>query len=146
MELPIEGISEADSIITRNNFQYALIDCTVLSQDVLGEKQVTDSQAGTIATDLLTTQYDASTEVLNQDTANAQAQAGNSNNFAEQNQIYQNDSATAQTGQNNANNAVQSIQTQISQDGSNIANLNSLVATIISVGGYVANLINNAYT
>lgn len=146
MELPIEGISEADSIITRANFQYALIDCTVYSQDILGEKQVTDSQAGTIATDLLTTQYDASTEVLNQDTANAQSVSSDSNDFAEYNQIYQNDSATAQTGQNNASTAVDTIQTQISQDGSNISDLNSLTATIISVGGYVANLINNAYT
>jgi hypothetical protein len=131
--------------IVRLNYQYALLNATVEAQDILGNKQITDSNAGIVANDLLTTQYDASTEVLNQDTDTAQS-TNSSSSFNEANQVYQNDSATCQTGQSNANTAVQSSQTQVSQDGTNLSNLVSLASTIISIGGFVANLIGHAYS
>jgi hypothetical protein len=142
MSIPIaEGLGS----LSRDNFQYALLDATVLNQDILGNKQITDSTAGEIANDLLVTEYDASVAVLNEDTKNAQ-NASSGNDFNEQNQIYQNDSAVCQTGQSNASTAVQSSQTQVSQDGTNLSDLISLASTIITIGGYVANLINTAYS
>ncbi len=131
--------------IERLNYQYALLNATVEAQEILGNKQSTDSEAGIIANDLLTTQYDASTVVLNLDTEAAQ-NAGSSSNFNEKNQIYQNDAASTQTGQSNANTGVQSSQTQVSQDGTNLSNLVSLSSSIISIGSFVANLIGRAYT
>ncbi len=140
MSLPIgEGLSE----ISRDNFQYALLDATVLNQDILGNKQITDSTAGETANDLLVTEYNASVTVLGEDTENAQT--ASSSKFNEKNQIYQNDSAVCQTGQSNASTAVQSSQTQVSQDGTNLSDLVSLASTIITIGGYVANLIGTAY-
>lgn len=132
--------------IIRYNFQYALLDSIVEAQEILGDKQSTDSEAGIVANDLLTAQYDASTEVLNQDTENAQAVADDSNDFNAMNQIYQNDSATASTGQNNASTATQNSQTQVSQDGTNLSNLVSLASSLITIGGYVSNLIGHAYS
>lgn len=141
MSIPItEGLSG----LSRDNFQYALLDATVLNQDILGNKQITDSTAGEIANDLLVTEYDASVAVLNEDTNIAQT--GHSSDFNENNQIYQNDSAVCQTGQSNASTAVQSSQTQVSQDGTNLSDLISLASTIITIGGYVANLISTAYS
>ena len=142
------GDSIGDTIgegVSRDNFQYALLDATVLNQDILGDKQITDSDAGVVANNLLTTIYDASVEVLAVDTENAQ-NAGGGNDFNEQNQIYQNDSAVCQTGQSNASTATQSSQTQVSQSGTNLSDLVSLASTIITIGGYVANLIGQAYT
>lgn len=132
--------------IIRYNFQYALLDSIVEAQDILSDKQSTDSEAGIIANNLLTAQYDASTEVLNQDTENAQAVSDDSDKFNAENQIYQNDSATAQTGQNNASTATQNLQTQVSQDGTNLSNLVSLASSLITIGGYVSNLIGHAYS
>ena len=132
------------SLLDRPNFQYQLLDSIVLAQEVLGDKQVTDSEAGIVANDLLTVIYDASTEVLEQDTENAQ-NAGDSNDFNRINQVYQNDAATTQVGQNNANNAVQTSQTQVSQSGTNLSNLVSLASSIISIGSFVGNLIGHAY-
>lgn len=138
-------ISVLEEEVERLNYQYALLNATVEAQEVLGDKQITDSQAGIVANDLLTTQYDASTEVLNQDTEIAQDASDDSNDFNVANQVYQNDSATTQVGQSNGNTAVQAQQTAVSQDGTNLSNLVSLSSSIISIGSYVSNLISHAY-
>lgn len=132
------------SSVTRPNFQYALLNATVTFQDVLGNKQGTDSEAGIVATDLLSVEYELSVEVLEEDTAAVQEASG-SDAFNLANQVYQNDSAVCQTGQNNANTAVQQSQTQVSQSGTNLSNLVSLATTLIQIGQYVAGLIGQAY-
>lgn len=132
------------------NFQFALIDATVRSQQILSNKQAADSQAGILATNLLTLEYSASNDVLGEDTALVQQESTNTgdddNDFTAANQQYQNDAAVAQTGQNNANTAVQQQQTQVSQDATNLSNLVSLTQTLITIGGYIANLMTGAYT
>lgn len=130
----------------RPNFQFALVDATVTSQNILGSKQVADSQAGIVATNLLTLEYDEATVVLQYDSNQVTANASSSNGLTVKNQIYQNDYAVAQTGESNANTAVQAEQTDVSQDSTNLSNLVSLAQTIITIGQYVAGLIGNCYT
>ncbi len=129
-----------------SNFQFALLDATIRSQDALSSKQASDSQSGILDNDLLVDEYNDATVVLQADTANVQAQTNNSSNDqTSANTQYQNDSSVAQTGESNANTAVQQQQTQSSQDGTNLSNLVSLSSTLITIGNYVAGLINTAY-
>ncbi len=140
--------------IPRPNFQFTLLNATVRSQEVLGEKQSTSSDSSILATDLLTVEYDESTTVLQNDTddivdyANSVGSEWSSSETTEfnvLNQTYQNDSAVCQTGQSNADTAVQTAQTQSSQDGTNLSNLVSLSSTLITIGQYVAGLIGQSY-
>lgn len=136
------------------NFQFELVTATVRSQDTLNNKQAADSTAGVVANALLQLEYDDSTDLLNTDqtTTNLSSPPGKSWNstettdFSTNNANYQNDAAVSQTGETNASTAVQQLQSESSQDSTNISNLVSLAQTLIQVGGYVANLINSAYT
>lgn len=136
------------------NFQFDLVAATVRSQDTLNNKQAADSTAGVVANALLQFEYEDSTNLLNTDQAitNASSPAGKSwsqtetDDFSTNNANYQNDAAVSQTGETNASTAVQQIQSEASQDSTNISNLVSLAQTLIQIGGYVANLINSAYT
>ena len=132
---------------SRPNFQFDLLYATVNSQNVLGDKQISDSTGGIIATNLLNLEYSDATVVLNTDSENLISIPSSSTNAITQaNQIYQNDYATAQTGESNANTAVQAQQTDVSQDSTNISNLVSLAQTLITIGQYVAGLVQSAYT
>jgi hypothetical protein len=129
------------------NYQFALLEATVLSQITLSNKQASDSQAGILASNLLAAEYTDSNTVLTDDTGLVQGSVNDSGNtFSAYNQQYQNDAAVAQTGQNNANTAVQQQQTQVSQDATNLSNLVSLTQTLITIGSYIANLLTGAYT
>ena len=131
----------------RPNFQFALLNATVNSQNLLGNKQIYDSSAGIVATDLLNLEYADATVVLNADSNSlVNTTSSSTNDITKANQVYQNDYAVAQTGESNANTAVQSEQTDVSQDSTNISNLVSLAQTLITIGQYVAGLITSSYT
>lgn len=143
-------------MLDRTNYQMALVDSITIAQNILTNKQVTDSEAGSIASDLLNTQIDASETVLQEDSDNIDdlTDTGNANgwsttdtnNYNAANQIYQNDSSVCQTGQNNANSAVQTLQTQVGQDGTNLSNLLSLSAAFIEIGSFMTGILAQAYT
>ncbi len=137
------------------NFQFELVAATVRSQNILNDKQGADANGGVVANALLQAEYSDASTLLNEDqttTNNAAPTDGNdwttnqSNAFSSANANYQNDAAVSQTGETNASTAVQQSQSEVSQDSTNISNLVSLAQTLIQVGGYVANLINSAYT
>lgn len=130
---------------SRPNFQFELLDATVNSQNLLGNKQISDSTAGIVATNLLNLEYAQATVVLTYDSNQVVLDESNSSALTVSNQIYQNDYAVAQTGESNANTAVQAEQTDVSQDSTNISNLVSLAQTLITIGQYIAGLIT-AYT
>lgn len=136
-----------------SNFQFELVAATVRSQNTLNNKQGADANAGVVANALLQAEYTDSSNLLNSDqaTTNAAPSSGSwstdqSNAFNIANANYQNDAAVSQTGETNASTAVQQSQSEVSQDSTNISNLVSLAQTLIQIGGYVAGLINNAYT
>lgn len=139
-----------------SSYQVHLVNATETFQNVLSNKQLQDSDAGDIANALFQTDLTLSTNVLNIDAANVQAAAAagsatdwtqqDSNNYNAANQIYQNDSAVAQTGQNNASAAVQQLQTQVSQDGTNLSNVISISNVIVQIGTYTSNLLSGGYT
>ena len=131
---------------TVQNYQFALLDATILSQTTLSDKQSADGQSGILANSLLTAEYADANTVLQTDTVNVQNSGSNSGDLTTTNQIYQNDSSVAQTGESNANTAVQQEQTQVSQDGTNLSNLVSLSSTLIQIGQYIAGLIGTAYS
>lgn len=133
------------TVVQRPNFQFAILDSTIRSQEVLGNKQGTDSQGGILATNLLSLEYEEATTVLQYDTDKVQAQKADSGEFNKYNQIYQNDAAVTQTGESNASTGVDTEQTQVSQDGTNLSNLVSLSQTLITIGQYVASMISSAY-
>ncbi len=140
-------LTSGATLPSRPNFQFELLDATVNSQNTLGNKQISDSTAGIVATNLLNLEYDEATVILNEDSEALVAINSNSTNqITQQNQVYQNDYATVQTGESNANTAVQSEQTNVSQDSTNISNLVSLAQTLITIGQYVAGLVQSAYT
>jgi hypothetical protein len=138
----------------RINFQFALVDATVYSQNILANKQNADSTAALIANALLDNEYDEATDLLNYDqtvTEDGSPSDGNwttgqSNEFSINNSNYQNDAAVSQTGETNASSASQELQSQVSADSTNISNLVSLAQTILQVGQYTASLIQSAYT
>lgn len=138
-----------------SNFQFDLVTATVRSQTMLGNKQNADAQAGVVANNLLQEEYNESTDLLNsdQETTNATGPGSDGDwstsetqNFNSANANYQNDAAVSQTGETNASSATQNIQSQLSEDSTNLSNLVSLAQTLIQIGNYVAGLINNAYT
>lgn len=143
-------------MIDRPSYQMALVDSITIAQNILTNKQVTDSEAGSVASDLLNTQIDASEVVLQEDADNIDdiTDQGNANgwttadtnNYNAANQIYQNDNSTCQTGQNNANSSVQTLQTQVGQDGTNLSNLLSLSAAFIEIGSFMTGILAQAYT
>ena len=136
------------------NFQFALVEATVRSQTTITDKQNADASAGIVANTLLQNEYADATNLLNTDQALTNSQSptntdwttGQTNDFSINNANYQNDAAVSQTGETNASTAVQQLQTAVSTDSTNLSNLVSLAQTLIQIGGYVANLINNAYT
>lgn len=140
-----------------SNYQFNLLNSTVRNQETLSNKQNADSTAGVVANDLLQSEYTEATTVLtiDQDITNQNSPSSGgstnwntneSNNFSINNAQYQNDAAVSQTGETNASTSVQQLQTQVSQDATNISNLASLAQTIIQIGQYVAGLIGQAYT
>ncbi|MES2199437.1 MAG: hypothetical protein V4489_04645 [Chlamydiota bacterium] len=138
-----------------SNFQFDLVAATVRSQNTLNNKQSADATAGVVANALLQAEYTDSTNLLNTDQAITNACSPSSdtnwstsqtNAFSTNNANYQNDAAVSQTGETNASTAVQQVQSEVTQDSTNISNLVSLAQTLIQIGGYVANLITSAYT
>ncbi|MBS0628397.1 MAG: hypothetical protein JSS09_09325, partial [Verrucomicrobia bacterium] len=127
---------------------------TVRSQTTITNKQNADATAGIVANALLQVEYTEATDLLNADqalTVSDSPSDGNwsttqTNQFSINNANYQNDAAVSQTGETNASTAVQQLQTAVSTDSTNLSNLVSLAQTLIQIGGYTANLINNAYT
>ncbi len=141
--------------IHRVNYQIALVDSTARTQDVLTLKQVTDSEAGILASDLLSLEYEISTTVLEEDGAlidDAVAE-GNANGWTDSdttnlnviNQQYQNDTATCQVGQSNASTAVQTTENQVGQDGTNLSNALSMSNILTAIGNYMSGILANMY-
>jgi len=136
------------------NFQFALVEATVRSQDTLANKQNADAAAGLVASALLDDEYAVATDLLNYDQsvtlANSPSDSNwntnQTNSFSINNANYQNDAAVSQTGETNASTGTQQLQTQLSEDSTNLSNLVSLAQTLIQVGSYTANLISSAYT
>ncbi len=136
------------------NFQFDLVTATVRSQTTITNKQNADATAGIIANALLQAEYTEATDLLNADQAltvsdsptDGSWNTTQTNQFSINNANYQNDAAVSQTGETNASTAVQQLQTAVSTDSTNLSNLVSLAQTLIQIGGYTANLINNAYT
>lgn len=146
-----------------NYYQVALVNAIATFENILDNKQVADSTAGDVASTLLQNQITESTTVLDADLAlvQATATAGNacsssdpqncwttseSANYNLANATYQNDTTISQTGQNTANSAVQSIQSQVSQDGTNISNAISLANILVQIGQYASSMLSSAYT
>ena len=146
-----------------NSYQVSLVNSMSIFENILDNKQVADANAGDVAADLLANQINESTTVLNADLAivQTQATAGNacsssnlqdcwttseSANFNLANATYQNDSTISQTGQNNASASVQTIQSQVSQDGTNISNAISLANVLVQIGQYASSMLARAYT
>jgi hypothetical protein len=144
------------NIVNRINYQIALVDAITISQNILTNKQVTDSEAGSIASDLLNTELDASEVVLQEDADNIDDLTTQGNNggwttdetdaYNQANQYYQNDTAVCQTGQNNANTAVQTLSTQVGQDGTNLSNLLSISSVFVDIGQFMSGLLAQPYT
>jgi hypothetical protein len=138
------------------NYQIALVDAITVAQNILTNKQVTDSEAGNIASDLFNTDLSASEEVLDQDGDNIDdiTTTGNSNgwnttstnDYNAANQYYQNDTTVCQTGQNVANTAVQTLQTQVGTDGTNLSNILSISSTFVDIGQFMTGIMGQAYT
>jgi hypothetical protein len=134
-----------------SQYQVQLVNATETYQNVLSNKQLQDSYSGDIANDLYQADLNASTTVLNADSAyiqtvTEQGSAGgwtqdDSNAYNAATELYQNDTIIAQTGQNNANTAVEQIQTQVSQDGTNLSNVISISNVLVQIGTYTSNLI-----
>jgi hypothetical protein len=146
-----------------NAYQVNLVNATATFENVLDNKQVADSDAGDVASDLLNNQINESTVVLDadlvlvQDASTAGSSCSSSDlqncwttsesmNFNSANATYQNDTTVSQTGQTNASSAVQSIQSQVSQDGTNISNAISLANILVQIGQYASSLLSKAYT
>lgn len=137
-----------------DNYQVSLVNALVTFQNVLNNKQTQDSLGGDVANALLTVQINDSTAVLTIDSDNVTAAATvggtwttqDSNNFNLENSIYQTDSSICQTGQNNASTAVQQLQSEVSQDGTNISNAISLSNTLVQIGQYASSFLKQAYT
>ncbi len=137
------------------SYQVALVNATAVEQNVLTNKQDTDANSGSLASTLLTSEYDASSTVETDDIdiVNSAGTAGNdggwtqtdTNNYNSANQLYQNDTTVAETGQNNANTAVNSTQLQVGQDGTNLSNFLSLANILVSIGSYVSSLLTTKY-
>ena len=148
MTMSIESyivLASGATLPSRPNFQFELLDATVNSQNTLGNKQISDSTGGIVATNLLNLEYADATVILNADSeALVAINSSSTNAITQQNQVYQNDYATVQTGESNANTAVQAQQTDVSQDSTNISNLVSLAQTLITIGQYVAGLVQSA--
>jgi len=137
------------------SYQIQLVNALYLTQNVLTNKQATDAVAGTLASDLLQTEFTDSQAVLQSDQNNIQALASESSGgwnstevstYNTANQVYQNDAAIAQTGQANATTAVNAEQAQISQDGVNLSNFLSLSNTLMQIGNYMSRLLSTTYT
>lgn len=139
-----------------SNFQFDLVTATVRSQTTISNKQNADASAGVVANALLQNEYTEATDLLNNDQATTNSTGPTSpdgtwntnqtQDFSAANANYQNDAAVSQTGETNASTGTTNIQSQVSEDSTNLSNLVSLAQTLIQIGGYVAGLINNAYT
>lgn len=137
-------------------YQVNLVNAITVFENILDNKQTADSIAGDIASDLLTAQINESTTVINADAALVQSAAtagGNdgwttsdSSTFNQDNSIYQTDSTICQTGQNNASSAVQTLQSQVSQDGTNISNAVSIANVLVQIGQYMSSVLSQGYT
>ena len=139
-----------------SSYQVAVVNASFTFENVLDNKQTQDALGGDIANALLEVQITESTTLLDNDAILVQdaATAGGSaswttsasNNFNLVNAEYQNDSAVCQTGQNNASTGVQQMQTQVSQDGTNISNAISIANVLVQIGQYAVNFLKQAYT
>ena len=138
------------------SYQTAVVNSVFTRENLLDSKQTVDAVSGEVANDLLTAQINGTSFVLNADLSMLQsaATAGNdgdwstsdSQTFNQDNTTYQNDLSVSQTGQNNASAAVQALQTQVSQDGTNISNAISLGNTLVQIGQYASSMLSQAYT
>ena len=142
--------------IHRASYQVALVSAITVSQNILTNKQVTDSNAGSVASDLLNTTLDASEVVIqeNADIIDDLTTEGNeggwttaeTNSYNQANQAYQNDTTVCQTGQDNANTAVQTINTQVGQDGTNLSNVLSISSVFVDIGQFMVGILSQGYT
>ncbi len=138
-----------------SNYQVQLVNATAINQNILTNKQASDAEGGTYASDLLTSEYNASSAVLtvdadNVDSAGTAAQQGSwtqedTNAYNQANSIYQNDTLTAEIGQSNANVALNQMQTEVGQDGTNLSNFLSIANILVNIGSYVSSLLRRKY-
>ena len=138
-----------------SSYQVALVNATFEAQNILTNKQSSDAESGTLASNLLQAEFNDSTTVLNEDTTNVNnaATAGNqgdwtqteTNAYNQATEVYQNDTTVAETGQTNATNATNAEQSQVSQDGTNLSNFLSLSNILMQIGTYVSGLLGSTY-
>jgi len=139
-----------------SSYQVMVVNAIFSFENALDAKESADAVAGDLANVLFENQIAESTALLTIDNNLVQeaATAGNSgnwttsdsNNFSLANSNYQNDSSISQTGQNNASTAVQQLQSQVSQDGTNISNAISIANVLVQIGQYMGSILSKAYT
>ncbi len=136
------------------SFLYALLAAEQKDQNTMSYQQITDA---------ITTQNNASMEeaIYQQSNAQLKTDASAVSKFINSHQSmstsadtatlqqlnvkYQSDSTQCQTYQNTADSTVQASQTQVGQDGQNLANKAQLVQTMLSISSTMSSLLMQHY-